>query len=80
MTCTHPIVGEGMARMISGRIHVGTSDRDVLREARRALKPSHRNTGGTIRAERHGFYRAMLAAHAGDRELYAQVVSGRIGR
>jgi Arc/MetJ-type ribon-helix-helix transcriptional regulator len=49
-------------------VHVGASNCEVIRAARRKLKKRAR-TDRAVRAERHAFYRQMLAYHAEARAL-----------
>jgi hypothetical protein len=62
---------------IVDRLHVGTSNRQVIRAIWLKLKPASRTR--KVRKERHRAYRAALQRHAKNRELYVAVVSGNIG-
>lgn len=59
-------------------VHVNASNIDVLRAARLKIAAQHRR-GRARRADRHRFYRAMLAYHSDSRALYRDVMFGDIG-
>jgi hypothetical protein len=52
-------------------VHVGASDIDVVRAARRKLKKSVRRAR-VHREGRHAFYRKMLAYHHEARDLFIE--------
>jgi hypothetical protein len=58
-----------IAADIVGRLHVGTSDREVIRVLRSKIGSEHR-TGRHKRSARHSFYREGLAAHHGNRNFF----------
>lgn len=62
-----------MLRYIVDRLHVATSEFDVVREiARRAIR-----TGTFGKAERKDLYRKALAIHAENRQSYRAIATGR---
>jgi hypothetical protein len=59
-------------------VNVSASDFDVMRAARRKIAVQHRR-GRARRADRHRFYRQMLAYHRDARGLYRDVMFGDTG-
>ena len=60
---------------IVDRLHVGTSNRQVLREIRSRLRKGMRR-GRKHRMERRLAYQIALDRHAANRKTYHQVMSG----
>ncbi len=58
-------------------VHVGASAREVIRAARRRLRPASRRSRAK-RSERHALLRSVLKEHEDARRLYVDVMSGRI--
>lgn len=59
-------------------LHVGESERCVIRATLQKLKPRSRYAR-TSRTQRHELLREMLREHLEARELYRDVMSGRVG-
>lgn len=69
----------GIIRQICGRIHVGTSDLDVLRAVVKAIQGGHRTlTEYTTRAFRRAFYAYAVECHRANQQCYRKIMSGRI--
>ena len=58
-------------------LHVSASAIDVIRAARKRLMKRARRDRG-LRAQRHQFFRAMLAHHVKARDLFLAVYRGAI--
>lgn len=64
-------------RFIMGRVHVGTSNRNVIRNFReRIARGNPGKMGRAYRKDRHDVYRAALAEHASNGGLYNYVMRG----
>jgi hypothetical protein len=69
----------GIIRQICGRIHVGTSDLDVIREIMRAIQGKHKRFQElTTRAFRRAFYAYAIECHRANQECYHKIMTGRI--
>ena len=66
---TRKIVFTGWAQQVTNRLHVSATARDVVRAARKALKPSALTRA--CRTGRHQFIRDCLEVHRANRELFS---------
>ena len=67
---------KSMVNRIVDRFHVGTSDIEVIREMYRRLMKAGA-TGKKKRALRRAYYRAAVARHHKNQDLYKRVMTGR---
>ena len=67
---TRKIVFTGWAQQVTNRLHVSATVRDVVRAARKALKPSQLTRA--CRTGRHQFIRGCLGVHRANRGLFAR--------
>lgn len=68
---------EFIGHFIADRLHVSTSDRDVVRAAREMFTPEARRALDKLQV-RHAMYRAALVAHHENRAEYQQVMGGTL--
>ena len=61
-----------IAGQIVGNLHVGTSDRQVIKVLRSKIKPEHR-TGRHKRSARHSYYREGLMHHHDNRAFFDEL-------
>ena len=63
-----------MIEMIVGRIHVSKTNREVIREVRKSMKPEAFALEHL--AWRLDVYRQAIEAHARNRDMYRKVMTG----
>jgi hypothetical protein len=66
-----------MIEWLIDRVHVGTSNRGVLREVLRRIHPDGRRSRA-LRGKRHKLLRRALKRHADNGALYARVTRGNL--
>jgi len=66
--------GKSMVRMIVGNLHVGTPDREIIRNFYDRVKADK----DWDREARHNLYRFALTSHNDNRREYRDVMSGRL--
>ena len=62
---------------VVGRLHVSSSNLEVIRAVRKALKPAARRSPA-LKATRKAAYRTALEIHEENRDFYLAVTSGTL--